>query len=110
MSEEKLLGRISAASFGVGGYQDAMIGLSLSFDLKGCGIGEFRGTWSGKRSEFAKWTDESRIEDLGKIVMQIDGILRDAKKKDVAALVGTPVEVTIEGNTLRSWRVLTEVL
>ena len=37
-------------------------------------------------------------------------LIVDAKVRNFYDLVGIPVEVTIEGNALSSWRVLTEVL
>lgn len=35
----KQLGKISSASFGIGGYQDAMLGLHLMFESDGWGVG-----------------------------------------------------------------------
>ena len=37
-------------------------------------------------------------------------LLNDAKVDSVDKLKGIPVEVTLEDNTLKEWRVLTEVL
>ena len=36
--------------------------------------------------------------------------LKEAKVSDVKDLVGVPVEIEFEGNSLKDWRILTEVL
>jgi len=102
--------KISRAEFGYGGYQDAMVGVDFTFSSPGCGCGDFWGTWAIERSEHAKWTEQSRIDTLGGVVMRLAKILDQAKKRHVGELVGVPVEVTFEGNALKSWRVLTEVI
>jgi hypothetical protein len=40
----------------------------------------------------------------------VSKLLKEAKVDSVDKLKGKPVEVTFEGNTLKSWRILTEVL
>ena len=42
--------------------------------------------------------------------MRISALLGDAKKTEVSRLAGVPVEVEFNGNVLKSWRVLKEVL
>lgn len=106
----KELGRISSARFGWGGYQDAMIGLSLTFEGKGWGCGHFEGAWGIDRSEYAKWSEEDRIRQLGETCLLLRDTLKAAKVQDVVSLIGTPIECTFEGNGLQSWRVLEEVL
>lgn len=108
--ERKDLGRIERAEFGWGGYQDAMLGLSLTFAGKAWGVSHFDGTWGTKRSEHAQWTEESRVTQLGEVVMRLKDTLKAAKVDSVSKLVGKPVECTFEGMTLKSWRVLEEVL
>lgn len=107
------LGKISRASFGLGGYQDAMVGLSLTFSGKGWGVCDFIGAWSLERSESTKWTEEERLTDIGKAGMKLAEMLTKIGKRDVSELVGTPVQVTFEreyGGKLVSWRLLDEVL
>lgn len=112
---EKKIGKIKNVSFGIGGYQDCMIG--ISFDLgsdKECwGVGSFKGAWSPsqiKVSEHSKWTEEDRSKQLDETMRYIDDLLYRAKKQDVMKLVGVPVEVTFDGNTLKEWRILEEVI
>lgn len=102
----KKLGRISSARFGRGGYDDAMLGVSLTFTFdKAGGVAEFKGTWRGVH---AKRDEQLRV--WGETVAWLDLILRDAKKDTIEDLVGTPVEITFDGNRMTSWRVLTEVI
>jgi hypothetical protein len=109
--EEKKLAKISSVRVGFCGYQDAMIGFEMAFVGKGWGIGGWvRAAWFDGPSEHAKWTVEDRAKTLAEAVMEIGQILRDAEVNDVSELVGIPVEVTIENNTFKSFRVLTEVL
>lgn len=106
----KELGKIVRASFGFGGYQDAQIGLSLTFEGPGWGVCHFDGHWSVERTDRSPWTEHDRLSSLGRTVMGLARILKKAKKKSVAELAGVPVEVTFNGNVLDSWRILEEVL
>jgi len=106
----KELGKISSARWGMGGYQDAMIGLSLDFSMKGSGVGEFYGSWTTKRDKYTKWSEENRLIEIGKAGMKVAELLELIGGTDVNDLVGTPVEITFDGNRLHSWRVLKEVL
>jgi hypothetical protein len=110
MTERKELGKITHANFGWGGYQDVMFGLSLQFSGSAWGCGDFKGAWGVAWTESCKWTEEDRLRDLGKTCMFLKDLMTKAKVKSVEDLVGVPVEVTFDGNTLRSWRVLEEVL
>lgn len=104
------LGRITKATFGFGGYQEAMIGLSLTFGGKGWGCGHFDGAWGIERSEGTKWSEEDRVLLLGEACLRLRDILAKTHKQDVAELVGVPVECSFDGTLLKSWRVLEEVL
>ena len=44
------------------------------------------------------------------VIEYIDRILEDAKVNYVSELLNKPVEVTIENNTFKDFRILTEVL
>lgn len=104
------IGVIASASFGWGGYQEVELGLSLTFDMKGAGVSSFDGYWGTERSDRTQWTEEARLIGLGKAVMLLGKTLSAAKKMHVEQLVGVPVEVTIERNTLVSWRILHEAI
>ena len=104
------LGKISHVRFGQGGYQDSQFGLSLSFDLKGCGTTWFMGYWDLERSEYAKWTEEDRNANFAKLVNFMRDLFKKAKITEVHKLVGVPVEVTFVNEGLKEWRILEEVL
>lgn len=113
MATGKYLGKIARVYIGEGGYQDSMFGISfsLSFDT-GSSIGDFWGAW-GPRIEctaHCKWTDADRRSQIADAFWRLAKLMHDAKVQDAAKLAGVPVEVEIEGNILKSWRVLTEVL
>lgn len=107
---EKKLGKIQEVTFGHGGYQEAMIGVSFTLGGEGWGVGDFWGNWSLDRSENAKWSEEDRINGLGKMVMKINKLLNDSNKHSVSDLEDVPVEVIFNGNSLVDWRILTEVI
>lgn len=104
------IGKIQIASFGFGGYQECEFGLSLTFGSKGWGVSTFHGVWGIDRNKDAKWTEENRLQTLGEACMKLRDLLVAANKKTIDELIGTPVEITFEGTTLKSYRVLTEVL
>lgn len=108
---EKYLGKISSVSFGKGGYQDCMFGLTLSFEMSGGGISAFiNGGWTLERSPDAKWTEEDRSRQQAEMVKKMIQIMKDAKVDEVYKLKGIPVEVTVENMTFKDFRILKEVL
>ena len=115
MTLRKEIGKIQRVSFGHGGYQDAMIGLSLTLGSdSGWGVGAFvSGFWSPaliECSEHCKWTEEDRKKAQNEMVEKICALLKDAKVDTVDKLLGKPVEVTFDGMTLKDWRILTEAI
>lgn len=110
MSEQKKLGRIRDVRFGFGGYDNAMFGLTVEFDLKGAGVADFDGYWAFERDKHAKWTEDERLLALGKVCMKLSELLSLIGGSSVDDLIDKPVEVTLDGNRLTSWRLLTEVL
>lgn len=110
MAIENVLMKIESVTLGSGGYQGAMFGVSFTFSTKSTGIGTFWGAWGGKRSDHAKWTEQDRLNQLGEMCLKIDKLLTEAKVSSLDKLKGIPVEVTIENNTFKDFRILTEVL
>lgn len=109
MTIRKELGRIIKAEYGFGGYQDAQFGLSVTLGGECWGVCDFIGSWD-KRSKGATYSqaefDAGVVTDRERVIQ----LVKSAKKSAVSGLAGVPVEVTFEGNTLKSWRILTEVL
>lgn len=110
---ETRLGKISKVTFGLGGYQDACIGLHVTLEGAGWGVGTSKDAWDAnqiKWSEHCKWTETDRSKQYDEIVRYVSDLLHAAKVEDVESLRGKPVEATFDGMVLSSWRILSEVL
>lgn len=108
---DTMLGRISAISFGYGGYQGAQFGVSVTLKLAGgLGCADFRGAFPPDPKFDNPQVELSKREAIADTAIWLAGILDAAKKRTVAELPGTPIEATFDGMALKSWRVLTEVL
>ena len=111
---KKELAKIESVSFGLGGYQGAMIGLHLVFSGKGWGVSTDHCFWDFEQikwSEHCKWNETDRAEQCIELVKLISETLEKAKVQSVHQLKGIPVEVTFDDRrTLTSWRILEEVL
>ncbi len=112
MSTRIEIGKIESIAFGFGGYQDAMLGLSVTLSSKKSSwcVGDFRGFWSCAITERCQWTEVDRAKVYAETVTLIGALLLAANKTEIKQLVGVPVEVTFEGNKLSSWRILTEAI
>lgn len=113
MNTRTELGKIESAYFGIGGYQDAQIGLHVSLQGSGWGVSDSSCAWDSETvpwSEGCKWSERERDDRYTRIVRYISTLLKEAKVDSVDKLKGVPVEVTFEGMALKSWRILTEVL
>lgn len=107
----KELGKIQRFEIGLGGYDDAMFGLSVTLGGKdGWGVQDFSGTWTREPDERCKWTREDQTENWANVCRQVIKLMQQAKVKTTTEMIGIPVEVIFEGNRLSSWRVLEEVL
>lgn len=110
---EKKLGNISNVKFGLGGYNDAMLGLHLSFLAGSTVVSTSKAAWDCNLIEWTthyNWTEEERSDLYDGIMRFLSYTLKDAKVSSVDDLKGVPVELTFDGMELKSWRVLTEVL
>jgi len=109
------LGKISKASFGIGAYNDTMLGLHLELSFNGGSSGtmtshsilDFNRV---EHTEHTKWTEEDRAQQAVEVLKHLSATLKYAKVNTVEQLVGIPIRGHFDGNTLRSWSVLTEVL
>ena len=68
------------------------------------------GKYTVNISPECKWKKTNREESITKSVEEVNQILKDAKVNYVSELVNKPVEVTMENNTFKDFRILTEVL
>lgn len=108
----KKIGKIQSISFGFGGYQDAMLGLSISLGSDSWGVGDFRGGWGPQITcdKYCKWTEADRSKLYADTARFIGDLLTQAKKDKLSDLQGVPVEVEFDGMILKSWRILTEAI
>lgn len=101
MTETKI-GKIQKAEFGFGGGgDDRDIGLHLEMGGRGWGVQK----WIGTRHAIP-----ARAPDTVELLDTLDKTLLDAEVTMVSELVGKPVEVVFENRSLKSWRILVEVL
>lgn len=111
---QKHLGKITKVEFGFGGYQETMFGLNLIFETTMGVVQWFEGTWGYEipYTENCKWTEEERTKIYVDLIKKINETLLLAKKEHISQLKGVPVEVMIDANTrtMKSWRILDEVL
>lgn len=108
-SVEKKLAKIETAKFGCIWDRDFLFGLQLGFAGKGWGVGD-GGIHVMNMSEMCKWTDEEKQKAAHNIMKFTYELLKEANVQSVDKLVGIPVEVTLDGNLFKEFRVLTEVL
>lgn len=104
------LGRIKSVKLGSSGYQDAMFGVSFELGGDGWGVGDFWGTWGAAPDKYCKWTVAEQEAEWAKVFRRLKDTMKAAKVRDMRRLEGVPVEVSFDGDRLKSWRVLKEVL
>ena len=107
---KKVLGKIDFVEFGMVRDYPFLTGIQFGFKLgDGCGIMD-GGKYTVNISKDCKWDRAERESAITISVERIYECLKDAKVNYVSELIGKPVEVTIENNTFRDFRILTEVL
>lgn len=106
----KILGKIDFAEYGTVRDYPFLIGLQLGFKL-GDGTGVMDGGSNTINiSKECRWEESERKAAIAVSVEKIYQILKDAKVNYVSQLINKPVEVEIEGNIFKDFRILTEVL
>ena len=106
---EKFLGKITSAKFGTVKDYPFLMGLQLRFSFNGSSIGD-GGKYTVNLSNHCNWENKNRSETIEKSIEFINKILEDAKCNYVNELINKPVELTIENNTFKDFRILTEVI
>lgn len=110
---EKKLGKIKSVRFGKGGYQNACLGISFSLGDGSIGVGDFKGFWdseSMKHTTNCQWSEEDRNKSYAETMRYVSKLLNEAKVNCISDLKDIPIEMTFEGNMLKEWRILTEVI
>lgn len=105
----KELGKIIFAEYGILKGCPNLIGLQLGFSI-GCKKVDDGGKYTVNVGTECKREDLNREETITESIEKVNQILKDAKVNYVSELVNKPVEVTMENNTFKDFRILTEVL
>lgn len=103
----KYLGKITRAEFGTIYDMPFLMGLQLTFYFDGNGVS------SGSRyctNISKKMSDEDRQFEITKSLDRVHKILKEANVNYVSELVGTPVEIELDSNVFKGFRILTEVI
>lgn len=107
---KKILGKIDFAEFGTIKDYPFLIGLQLGFKLGDGGCVMDGGKYTVNIDKKCRWEESERQQAVTVTVEDLYKVLKDAKVNYVSQLKGKPVEVEIESNTFKSFRILTEVL
>lgn len=105
----KFLGKIESVDFGQYPDRPFLMGIQLTFKFDNGGVG-CGAKYTINISDNCRWEKEERYEAIDKMIKHIDKLLTDAKVNYVSQLKNKPVEIEIEDNTFRGFRILTEVL
>lgn len=106
---EKRLGKIDFAEFGTIKDYPFMMGLQLGFSMSGYEVMD-GGKYTINMTRGIHWEKGCRESNITASLDKVAEILKDAKVNYVSELLGKPVEVTLENNTFKDFRILTEVL
>lgn len=105
----KELEKITFAEYGTIRDYLFLIGLQLGFRMNGSDV-MYGGRYTVNISPECKWGILGREVVNAKSVEEVNRILEDAKVNYVSELENKPVEVTMENNTFKDFRILKEVL
>lgn len=106
---KKELGKIDFAEYGTIRDYPFLIGLQLGFSMGGCGVMD-GGKYTVNISEECRWEKSERSDAVVFSIENVYRILNDANVNYVSQLVGKPVEVAMENNIFKDFRILKEVL
>lgn len=111
---EKKLGKIKAVKFGRGGYNDMQFGLFLTLGDGSWGVGasgkHVSMDMSVERTKTTQWTELERSNEYAEEAKDLSRLLNQANVDSVEKLKGIAIEATFDGQMLKSWRILEEVL
>lgn len=106
----KMFGKIVSAEFGTVQDRPFLMGLKLEFRLSD---GTVIGNGGKCIISVATAHELSGAERRKRITAMVDAIreiLKDSKVNNISELIGKPVEVTMENDIYKDFRILTEVL
>ncbi|MGH1313721.1 hypothetical protein ACQVWH_12360 [Bacillus toyonensis] len=107
----KFLGKIVKAEFGTNRDRPFLMGLQFEFRFDGNSGVNCGGRHLVNVSEHCKWdSQEQKNTAYQKVLKDLQTILDEAKVNTVSELAGKPIEITIENQMYKEFRILTEVL
>ncbi|HDR8084552.1 TPA: hypothetical protein QCY76_000601 [Bacillus cereus] len=107
----KFLGKIEKAEFGTWRDRPFLMGLQLEFRFDGNSRVSCGGRHLINISELCDWeSDDEKYKAYQRVLEETNKFLQDAKVNTVSELVGKPIEITIENQMYKEFRILTEVL
>ncbi|MBY0596144.1 hypothetical protein [Bacillus bingmayongensis] len=107
----KFLGKIVKAEFGTYRDRDFLMGLQLEFRFDGNSGVSCGGRHLINISSNCKWdSEEEKNIAYQRVLKELAFVLKEAKVNTVSELVGKPIEITIEDQMYKTFRILTEVL
>lgn len=108
--ERKVLGKIESAEFGKIHDYPMYMGLLLKFSFnKSAHVGD-GGKYTVNMDKACRWDAEDRRLEIEERADAVYKLLGDAKVGSISQLKNKPVEITLEDNTFKDFRILTEVL
>ena len=107
----KVLGKISNAEYGLIHDRPFLMGLKLEFKMGDYGTVGDGGKYTVNMSDECRaWERGERAKTIEEKTDYIYKLLNDAKVNNVSQLKNIPVEVILENNCFKDFRILTEVL
>lgn len=107
---EKILGKITDAKYGRFKGHEENFGLWLEFKLGDGRITDSSTIYMININKSCRWEPLERLGAIAQSADFVDDTLNAAHRNWVNELPGTPVEVTVEDNLFRGFRILTEVI
>jgi hypothetical protein len=111
--EGKRLGKIKTVKFGLVGYDNVEFGIGFCLSFGCYEVQTSTAFWDYnkiKHDEGCEWAEEDRSSRCVEIVKYVSGLLEDADVLTVDQLKNIPIEAEFDGNLLKSFRILKEVL
>lgn len=105
-----VLGKIDYAEYGTYPDRPFLFGLQLGFLMLGSGVMD-GAIYTVNISKECKWNHMGEKSQAFIDSMEfVAKILKDAKVNYISQLKGKPVEINLDGNCFKEFRILTEVL
>lgn len=108
---KKYLGKITNAEFGAYPDRPFLVGLQLAFKFDNGLCVTDGGFHTINVNDTCKWeSEEQKNEAFQKVLKDLSKLLKEAKVNYVSELANKPIEIEIENQMFKSFRILTEVL